>query len=78
MQTDRTYALEEELRDTKTQLALLKSNLEVARRYVIQRERIIQDILSAKIDKKRKQQIQETLQSSAIDFERLLSCDPFH
>ncbi len=51
--------------------------MEVARQYVIQRERIIQDILSAKIDKKRKQQIQETMKASAIDFDRLLSCDPF-
>eukprot|EP00042_Codosiga_hollandica_P027340 m.135516 g.135516 ORF g.135516 m.135516 type:complete len:327 (+) comp52455_c0_seq3:97-1077(+) len=70
--TENNFEIEETLRQVKAELALLKSNMEVARRYVNQRERILKDILSTKLDKKKRQFFFETLTATSIDFDTLL------
>ena len=63
----------EEIRDCKTQIATLRSRMEVVRQQMQQRERYYKEIMSAKINKARKAELLEMLANSAVVSQRMLT-----
>ena len=63
----------EETRDCKTQIATLRSRMEVVRQQMQQRERCYKEIMSAKINKARKAELLEMLANSAVVSQRMLT-----